>query len=211
MIAALKPSKYYTVRDADDVLTLVFRVEQDSLLMLQGVVWVGFWFSGVAIFVWPLISAGPDGVNWEAIPASAWIFLLPLLFLTAGILWLGLDVLWELFGRETVTITADQISLRHDLLNWHIKKTFQADTLNGLYVSKLEREFLMRSMHRSPIAIGFYSFTRGKIAFNSGRALLGGPRTFRFGTVLDGDEARQIVAIILKKFPHYQYDSRYLP
>ncbi len=115
------------------------------------------------------------------------------------------ELLWQLTGKEIVEISDEGITLRHHVLGLEIPRRHPAYTINGLFVSRQKDGWL--PPFGSSMVSAFTSFKRGKIAFNSGRTILGGAVTFRFGSILDEEEAKQIVTIIHQRFPRYRYKA----
>ncbi len=141
----------------------------------------------------------------ESIQSPAYLFIL---FLNMSIvaLFIGtwiLELFWLLMGKEVIEVSVDAILKRHRILGFGILKKYQANKIDGLFVSQKKNNWWL-SPHFGR-HYGFFWFKSGKIALNSGKWFLFGVKTFRFGSILERAEARKIVALIHKRFPQYKY------
>jgi hypothetical protein len=143
-----------------------------------------------------LLSRMPVGEQFESCLGTV--------FFVAILGAIALELLWQLIGREVIEISDEHIVVRHQILGLKITMNFHAGEISGLFVSHAKPNRLaMWFSHRNPT--GSLNFKQGKVAFNRGRTIWGGVKTFRFGTSLDEEEARQLVALIHKRFLQYVY------
>ncbi len=114
-----------------------------------------------------------------------------------------LELLWLLKGEEVIEVAEDYISIKHQILGLSRSKIINADKIDFIFVSNQKIDFVddvLSSNRRNR----FFDFRKGKIAINSGKNFLGSPNTFRFGSVLNDVDAKQIVAVIHRRFPQYK-------
>jgi hypothetical protein len=111
------------------------------------------------------------------------------------------ELLWLLIGREIVVITDSQIVVKHQIYGVGISKIFRTDDIDCVFVSHKKNDWLTYASRE----LKFFNFKKGMVAINSGKTIFGGVRTFRFGSILNEGEAKQIVAIIFQRFPKYKY------
>ena len=134
--------------------------------------------------------------------------LLPLpFFVFAMIMWailaalMVVELLWFAFGLEVVEVDDNHIVIRHQIFGVGISRELHSENIDGVFVSRQSNNWLTYSKR----GFRFADFKKGLIAVNSGRTIIGEPRTFRFGSVLNEGEARQIVTMIHQRFLRYQY------
>ena len=130
-------------------------------------------------------------------------FLFLAILLVVGPLML-VESLWLLCGVEIAEITENQITIKHQILGLGISKNFEAQGIEGVFVSN-PRNIQVDDSARE---FKFISFKRGIVAINYGKTLFGGPRTYRFGSMLDREDAKRIVERIHERFPQYKYRDR---
>jgi len=138
------------------------------------------------------------GNSLMAIPLPALIIFLPLGVITV------LDLLWHLRGLEIVEITASQITIKHQVLGLSVSKTLPAQSIGGVFVSKLKNDWFTYSAR----GMKFTNFKNGAIAINYGKSLFGSVKTYRFGSILARRDAEQVVRLIHKRFPQYKYRGK---
>ncbi len=204
MLTALPESQHYSVDEIGASLRLVFpyrgkRWHTAGLIFSTPLAWV--WFAIIAIVI-VLGQPGNPDVSLQAFAVRGLVFLLtstvPLLT--------TLDLLWHLVGKEIVEINDDGIVIRHHILGMGLAARFKAGDIQGLFVSRPKSNWLKGWLFSRQL--WYFNFKRGKIAFNCGRTIWGGVKTFRFGTSLDEVEAAQIVSLIHKRFPQYVYSRQ---
>jgi hypothetical protein len=134
-------------------------------------------------------------------------FSAPFLILSSLLqLFIFIDVLiegaWQLTGREVAEINNDFIALRHQIFGVGFTKKYYADKLDGVFVTYKEIRWHYYLTSRK--ASSFHLFRLGNIALNHGKTLFGGVKSAHFGSILEEGEARQIVGMILQRFPQYK-------
>jgi hypothetical protein len=114
------------------------------------------------------------------------------------------ESLWLLCGVEIAEVTDSQIIIKHQILGLGISKSFEAQGIDGVFVSN------PRNVQSDDSAreFRFINFRRGIVAINYGKTFLGGPRTYRFGSMLGREDAKRIVELIHERFPQYKYRGR---
>ncbi len=122
-------------------------------------------------------------------------FLVFLLF--AGTIAL-IELLWQLCGVEIAEVTDSQITLKHRIFGMGISKNLQVQGIEGVFVSNQKEGYWFADMSRE---FKFLNFKKGTVAINYGKTFLGGPRTYRFGSILGREGAKQIVEQIHERFP----------
>jgi hypothetical protein len=141
--------------------------------------------------------------DWKGIPQLVFFCLL----LGTLIFSFGADCLWYFFGKEVIVLSENSIVLHHNIFGISLSRRFESENINGIFVTKTPDDNVELRMFLRARAYGFSYFKHGKVAFNSGKSwLFRETKTFRFGTGLTWDEAKQIVAKIHQRFPKYQYD-----
>ena len=138
-------------------------------------------------------------IDWGGVAKLGLIGLVVLILLFS----FGIECLWQIFGKEIITFSNNGITLRHQIFGIGLSRRFYISEINGVFVTQVRNtnKFIRTRSY------GFLNFKHGKVAFNSGKSwLFREPNSFRFGTDLSWDEAKQIVAKIHQRFPKYQYD-----
>lgn len=132
------------------------------------------------------------------------VFVLPLSFVAflfpAGILAL-FEWLWHIFGFEVATITNDEITIQHQIFGMGISKKLLVQSIDGVFISN-QRNDWVTYMSRE---FKFFNFKKGLVAVNYGKTIWGGTRTYRFGSTLKREDAKQVVKLIHERFPQYKY------
>jgi hypothetical protein len=197
----LDTSKSYAVDEAEDVISLIipFRKQWYQILsLIIGVCASGCVLSPVIIL---LYTSGMVNALINETPIA---LILPFVILCFLLLFSYIEILWQLTGREIITMTDDYIHIRHQIQGFGITIKLSADKISGIYVSR-QNDLLHSFWTRRSSA--FWSYSRGRIAINSGRSFLGGVKTYRFGSMLDEEGTNNIVEIIQKRFPRYKNDQ----
>jgi hypothetical protein len=148
-----------------------------------------------------LFSPSPDSSQTDWWGIGVFGFFLVTIFLLYGI-----ELLWQLIGKEVLEVSLDDIIISHWIMGFGISRRYPADKIEGVFVSQArDRNIWHRLFFRRDVS-GFSFFKHGKVALNCGRYwLLSRPKTFRFGTGLTEEEAEHIVSMIHNRFPHYRY------
>jgi len=200
MLTALPASQHYTVDELGISLKFVFPYRKEWLTIIGSIVSLllfGVWLSIViAVFAQQPVSPLETIGSVELVRC-----LVSLVFLTIPIMYV-IELLWLLIGKEVIEISDDSVIVHHQILGLGIARKFHASKVNSLFVSRVKTDQLAHWLFRSNRP-GYFNFKRGKVAFNCGRTIWGGVKTFRFGTILDDAEARQVVSVIHKRFPQY--------
>ena len=201
MLTTLPASQHYSFDEVGASLKLIFPYRGrrwDTVGRAIGALLLWLWLIVIAVtFIVP--------ATIEAIPIRRFysLALTMALSFAATIPLIGtLDLLWLLIGKEAIEISDDSIIVRHQIFGLGVARKFNASKVNGLFVSRVKDGQLARWLFRNNQP-GYLNFKRGKVAFNYGKTIWGGVKTFRFGTILDEEEARQIVSLIHKRFPQY--------
>ncbi len=131
------------------------------------------------------------------------IIILAIIFAVIGVILQLIELLWLVTGLEVVEISENQIIVRHQVIGLGISRKFRSESITGVFVSRQKNDWLTYF----PMERGnrFLDFRKGLIAINYGKTILGKPKTFRFGSSLNHEEAKEIVAIIHQKFLQYKY------
>ena len=201
-----KDTQHYKIEYSASTLRFTFPHKKQWYSVLLEL----FMFIVLISMFYPSHPASPafTTVLSESIQSPAYLFVLLLnksiITLLIGI-W-TLELFWLLMGKEVVEVTTNAILIRHKILGFGISKKYQADKIDGLFASQKKINWwLVPHFGR---LYGFFWFKNGKIAVNSEKSFLLGVKTFRFGSILESTEARQIVALIHKRFPQYKYKKR---
>ncbi len=109
---------------------------------------------------------------------------------------------WQLAGREVVEIDGDHIGLRHQIFGIGFTKKYAANQVDRVYSAYQENNLIYYLTTRKQSSV--YSFRLGNVAFDHGKNLFGRAKSARFGSILDEQEAKQIVALIWQRFPQYK-------
>lgn len=132
--------------------------------------------------------------------------LVSVLFALISVIYLLIQWLWFVVDKEIAEIGPDAIIIRHQIWGIGPIKKWDASVINGVFVSRFKSNWLDEYLYFKDF--GIRNFKRGQVALNTGRNFFGGVKTARFGQVLSEDEAREIVRLILQRFPHYKYHPR---
>ena len=124
-----------------------------------------------------------------------------LMLITGGIF--VLRFLWMFWGKEWLSFSEEMITIEHRIFGRRLSSsTYTAKKIRGLFVSKVYEE--------RPAFVSFsideVSYKRGRIGFNIGKTIFRQWITIRFGSCLDRQEARELIDLIVARFPQYQLD-----
>ena len=137
-------------------------------------VWLAGWTLGGILAFWQLMHADAE---IPAIAMSLWLVAWAAGELGASYLWL-----WSAFGKEILTVSNGNLVLKTDILGHGKSKVFPVSQITNLRASGL-----FGSFHNWSGMAKFYGLSGGVIVFESEG------RTFRFGKLLEEDEAQQVV------------------
>ena len=200
----LTTSQNYTVEDLGTSLRFVFPYRDRDFL--PGGIVIGVFVAAIFIFfmvVFPsaIFQALYVTKNLQFVVMA----LLYLLFLLLVVVSFSIDIAWQLNGTEIIEINSDGISIRHQVFGFSSTEKYNAEKTSCIFISHRKGSGVVAvSSFGYPRKMLFHNFRRGKIAFNYGKTLFGGVNTFRFGSILDQDETKQVVAIIHQRFPQYK-------
>jgi hypothetical protein len=148
--------------------------------------------------------------SFADIVAPAYVILITLhLIWLVAFLFEVFDLLWKLLGREIVRIENASISIRHEVFGIGFVSKLSSARIGAVFLSRYSKKSLLYILfHRG---LWFFDFGHGKIGVNSGKTWFGRIKTLRFGSILDGVEAKEIVATIHRRFPHYKRQPKQKP
>lgn len=147
---------------------------------------LGFWLAGWAVGEAAALSAllQPGGT------AAPWLLAAGLSLWTAAGGFALYAWLWQLAGREVVTVGASSLVLRRALLGPGRPRRYDLAKLENLRVAPPARE-----AWRFPASLAFWGLAGGAVAFDRGG------RTHRFGLGLDEAEAADLVRRLRERLP----------
>lgn len=176
-----------TIRQDPDALRVVIPARRQWFALAFLTIWLCFW-AAAEIGVGGMMIAGLLRRNSGNLPGD----LLPggfmLVWLTAWTVGGGFALfswLWQVFGKEIVTLDGFRLGLRSDLLGLHRTRLYDWQTVSDLRVSPAPYDPWRRGGGRQTWGLG-----GGTIAFDYGA------RTYRFGAGVDEAEAKQIVNVM---------------
>jgi hypothetical protein len=197
----------YTVEDLGSSLRFVFPYRYIDFItgdIVIGALLIGIFIVFVVVFP-PYISQALYVTKNLRFVVMALVFLL---FFMLVIISFFIDLAWQLNGTEVVEINGDGISICHQVFVFSSREKYNAEKISCVFISRQGASGIVAVSSfvtpGNPREMTFHNFKRGKIAFNYGKTLFGGVNTFRFGSILDQDETKQVVAIIHQKFPPYR-------
>jgi len=141
------------------------------------------------------LSSNPFFLGWLL------LFLVVLLYI---IISAWIEIVWRFAGKEIVEVSKNRVSIRHQILKFGITKSFRTEKIPCIFISRYKDNVSIAALVISLKERRLSSFDRGKLAFNYGKNYFGGRNTVRFGSILDVEEAKQIIATIHHKFPQYK-------
>jgi hypothetical protein len=194
-------STRYQIDEAEDVISLImpYRKQWYQILsLIIGVLASGCLLCPIIII---LFTSGMAKALYRETPAAV---ILPFVILFILIIFSYIEILWQLTGREIITITDEYIHIRHQMHGFGVTLKLSAAGISEIYASR-QNDLLQSFWTRRSSA--FWSYTRGRIAVNSGRSFGGGLQTYRFGSILYEKDSKRIVEIIQKRFPRYKNDQ----
>jgi hypothetical protein len=200
----LSTSQNYTVEDSEMGLRFVFPYRNE--VFSTGLRVIGGVFSIASLAFWAFISYY---LMFDALQDHGSFFsLLPLFLFFAIVLAVGLaamvgsfmEIFWRLKGEEIVEISAMGVSIHHRVFRFRITRVWEAEKISCLFLSRHKTSRLDALYDEAR----FGNFKRGKIGFNNGKTLFGAIKTFRFGSILDQGEAKQVLGMIYTRFPRYK-------
>ena len=158
------------------------QIESIGVLSVFAAVVTLFWLSG----------------NWHY-QSTYLVWQILLMLITGGIF--VLRFLWRFWGKECIWFSEEMITIEHRIFGRRLSSsTYTAKKIRGLFVSKVYEE--------RPAFVSFsideVSYKRGRIGFNIGKTIFRQWITIRFGSCLDRQDARELIELIVARFPQYQ-------
>jgi len=120
-----------------------------------------------------------------------------LVFWAAAWLWAAYALLWNVFGKELVTVDSGNLVLKMDFLGYGRSKVFPVSQVSSLRASGLFGSDLQRSS-----ATWAWGLGGGVITFESGG------KTHRFGIQLEESEAQEVVGLLAEHLPMARPEPR---
>jgi hypothetical protein len=192
-------SERYQMDEADGVIYLImpYRKQWFQIISLL----IGISAGGcimIPVIYYLFISGLANALNKEQPVALIFPFMILLILLIFSFL----EIIWQLTGKEIITISDESIHIRHQIHGFGVTNKFPEAIISGIYVSRQTDLWQTFWTRRSS---SFWNYRRGRISINCGRTFLGEAQTYRFGSILDEEGSNHIVEIILKRFPRYEH------
>jgi hypothetical protein len=158
-------------------LTIHVPPRRDRFTMVFLTVWLCGWLVGE-------VSASASLITHRVQPFVAfWLCLW-----TVGGGWAWFRWLWNLAGREIITVDRELLSVRRELFGVGQTREYTLSQVSAL----------------RPIEMTEQARTKGASVYLPKIALDYGPRTFRFCGAVDEAEARQLIAKIEERIEHFR-------
>ncbi|MCB8943230.1 MAG: hypothetical protein H6658_05700 [Ardenticatenaceae bacterium] len=192
MPVVIPPSARHTISRQEDTLEIIIPVDKNWLLIISLSISLILWVSAEVVTLGALIfmfdPSLPERINQPSIGGS----LITLIIWTIGGC-LGLYVLlWQLIGKEKITVNHGGLTIRREIFGFSRPKEYLANHITGLRVST--------DRHNLPDwvrLLNLWGIESGILAFDYGA------KTFRFGNGIGEAEAKQIFNEIQLHFPKY--------
>lgn len=186
----------YHSKNLGDALEITIPVHRRWYLILFLSVWLIFW-TAAELGVGGAMLAGSVGVFTGSIDAAdlggGLFMLIWLTFWTAGGALAIYALVWQIKGREKVTVNGEGLIIRYEIGHWGRSKTYLKKHLLNLRVSP---ESLTCNNMRS--GLRFWGIGGGVIAFDYGA------KTIRLGSSVEEAEGSMILAEIQQHYPEYR-------
>ena len=142
--------------------------------LIFGGIWLVVWSLG-GILAFAEMIGHKSGPPWGVLAAAivAWV----IADLCVAVFWL-----WFAFGKEVITVSEGELLLRYEILGRGRNKTFPLAQVTNLRASGL-----FGSLNTWSGMLRIYGLTDGVIAYECDG------RTYRFGRLLEENEAQEIV------------------
>ena len=180
-----------TISQDPDALRVVIPSRRQWFALVFLTVWLCFWVVGeVAVggmVLGDLLHRGLGSLPGALLPGG---FLL--IWLTGWTIGGGFALfawLWQVFGKEMVTLDGLRLGLRSDILGLHRTRLYDWQRVSDLRVSPVPYDPWRRGGNLQAWGLG-----AGTIAFDYGA------KTYRFGGGVDEAEAKQIVNVMLGRY-----------
>ena len=199
------PIERHTVQDDGAALRISIPSRKNTFFLIFTGFWLVCWAAG-EIFVGGMVIAGIinllfdtpviAGVDGISLAGGGCFILIWLLFWTVGGGFMLYGFLWQLVGREVVTVSYEGITTQRAVFRFGRKKEYLAAHIKDLRVSPWSLPTSMFGWNR----MGYmWGMSGGMLAFDYGA------QTFRFGAGVDEAEAKQILDKITGRFPQYRW------
>jgi hypothetical protein len=204
----LSTSLNYTFEEEGSALRLILPYKKHGLEIVISLMRLVVYLFVFSNFLFGYFSSFMLGFA-DMVSAVYVIFIAVHLIWMAAFLFEAFDLLWKLVGREVVKIENDSISVRHEVFGIGFASKLSSARIDAVFLSRYSKKsFLYILFHRG---LWFFDFGHGKIGVNSGKTWFGRIKTLRLGSILDGVEAKEIVATIHRRFPHYKRQPKQKP
>lgn len=117
------------------------------------------------------------------------------------------DGLWQIVGKEVAEVDNDYFTIRHLIFGRGVSMKLEAQKVNNASVTFQEKNWKNSVLSRK--LSGFLSFQSGNITLSYGKSRLSMLKNARFGAILEEAEARQIVELILGRFPQFNHNVQF--
>lgn len=198
------PSDRHTVQDDGSTLRISIPSRKSTFYLIFMGFWLVSWAAG-EIMVGGMVIAGLVGFLSGApvlssfdVPSLAGGGLFVLVWLVIWTVVGGAALfafLWQLIGKEIVTVSYAGIAIQRAVFRFGRKKEYLAAHIQELRVAPLSMVPGMFGWNRTGY---FWGLTGGLLAFDYGA------QTFRFGAGVDEAEAKRILEKISARFPQYR-------
>jgi len=165
-------------------LRAVVPARKHWLFLLFMCVWLGGWCFGEFTAVSQLLSPSPRGGQWFL---TFW-----LVGWTLGGAWAFFCVLWQLFGRELISVEEGALIHRVEICGLGRTRAYAAQAISRLRVVEFSFDVFRNQRAAMPPLFGA---GMGPIAFDYGQ------RTFRIAPSLDEAEAHSLVSTLAARLP----------
>lgn len=171
-----------TITDTSQGLRIVIPYSRSWFVIF----FLGFWICGWAVAEYMVSSQFLKG---DAPPEGEWFMLAWFGVWTVGGLFAIYALLWQIMGKEIVTVHGQAFRTRHDIGGFGFNKDYDLVQMRDLRATQVGFNPLDISSSLQLWGIG-----GGVIAFEYGA------RTYRFGAGLDEAEAKQVVTAIKQRY-----------
>jgi hypothetical protein len=142
---------------------------------ILGPFWLVAWWGSAVAFIVVSFQGGPD---WPPVGLMLPVLLFWIIFSGLYSYW----ILWQIAGKEIVTIAGGQMTIKRDVLGFGRTRAYPVAQIRNLRASGLFGSFYSWSG-----MMKLYGFKGGVVAFENGDT------TQRFGVHLEEPEALQVV------------------
>lgn len=150
--------------------------KKNWFVLIFGTAWLGGWCFGL-ISVLGVVMFGEDGQGEADLFLTFWL----ICWTIGGVFIIGL-LLWGYFGKETLEITNNKITLDKKVFGIGVNKVLKKSEVKNVRFNKVETNYF--SGRRS---WGVWGIGEGKIKFDYGM------KTYSFGLGVDDAEANYLI------------------